>query len=421
MGVCVDKKVSAYSTNHLWDFSPLVIPRCATDPIELKGILRRCAPQDDKRIRKGRALWQYATICLLVFLFFVPTTAFAVRLKDISNFKGVRANQLIGYGLVVGLDGTGDSTASDVMKRTLGEALAKMGIGTDSSKFQVKNVATVMVTATLPPFSKMGAKIDILVSSIGDAKSLQGGTLLMTPLRAANQEVYAVGQGPISVGGFGAETESGTTVKQNHLTVGKIANGAIVEQEVEFALSGVGNLEVVLNEPDFTTAMRIAARINEVLEGTYARAPDSGSVVVRIPPGFSQQIVTLIAQLESLEIQPDVAARVILDEKTGTVVMGENVRISTVAVSHGNLSIQIEQSYNVSQPAPFSEGETQVTPETTLSVDEEEKKLVLVPGGVSIGEIVRALNAVGVTPRDLIVVLQAIKAAGALQGELILI
>lgn len=362
-------------------------------------------------------------IFLMLPLLFFWQGAHASRLKDISNFKGVRSNQLIGYGLVVGLDGSGDSTSSDIMKRSLGEALAKMGLGADSTKFQVKNVASVMVTAQLPAFSKAGSTIDIMVSSIGDAKSLQGGTLLMTPLKAANQTVYAVAQGAISVGGYQAESADGaSSVSKNHQTVGKIANGAIVEQEVEFALEGKSQIELSLNEPDFTTATRIAASINKFLGGKNAEAPDSGSVVIKVPEKYASRVASLIANIETLEIQPDVAARVILNERTGTIVMGENVRISTVAVSHGNLSIQIDQTYEVSQPNALSKGETKVISQTEFTVsDDKDRKLVLVPEGVSIGEVVRALNAIGVEPRDLISVLQAIKAAGALQGELQLI
>ncbi len=358
-----------------------------------------------------------------VFLFAFSSGVFASRIKDISNFKGVRSNQLIGYGLVVGLDGSGDGTSSDVVKKSLAEVLGKMGIGADASKFQAKNVASVMVTATLPAFSKSGSTIDVLVSSIGDAKTLQGGTLMMTPLRAANQEVYAVAQGPISVGGYQASAPSGgSEVKSNHQTVAKIANGAIVEKEVDFGLDSMSELSLSLNEPDFTTSVRIAQKVNDYMKGKYATAADSGSVKVQVPPDYQGRVVNLIAKLETLEIEPDTTARVILNERTGTVVMGENVRISTVAVSHGNLNIRIDQNYSVSQPNPLSDGKTVVVPKTDFYVDEDkERKLVLVPEGVSIGEVVRALNAMGVTARDLISVLQAIKAAGALQGELVII
>jgi len=361
------------------------------------------------------------TILLLIFIY--SNSASAARIKDMSGFKGVRSNQLIGYGLVVGLDGTGDSTNSEVMKRSLGEALSKMGIGADPSKFQIKNVASVMVTASLPPFAKTGSKIDVLVSSIGDAKSLQGGTLLMTPLRAANQEIYSVAQGPVSTGGFSAEAPAGgSQVKTNHQTVAKVSNGGIVEKEVDFGLDDLKTLELSLNEPDFTTASRVAATVNDFLKGKFASAEDSGSVTIKVPGSYSHKIVNMIANIESLEIQPDVAARVVLNERTGTVVMGENVRVSTVAVSHGSLSINIDQTYEASQPNALSKGDTVVLPETEFTVDDgKERKLVLVQKGMNIGEVVKALNAIGVTPRDLITVLQSIKAAGALQGELILI
>lgn len=362
-------------------------------------------------------------ILILVMILSWSLVAEASRLKDIANFKGVRANQLIGYGLVVGLDGTGDSTSSDVMKRSLAEALSKMGIGADPDRFQVKNVASVMVTATLPPFSKVGSTIDVVVSSIGDAKSLQGGTLLMTPLRAGNQEIYVVAQGPVSTGGFQAEAPSGgSSVKTNHQTVAKITNGGMVEKEVEFGLGSSQKLFLSLNEPDFTTSVRVAQRVNAFLGGAFASPEDSGSVVIQVPKDYRQKVINLIANLEVLEIKPDTAARVVLNERTGTVVMGENVRVSTVAVSHGSLSIQIDQSFEVSQPNPFTSGNTVLLPETEFFVDQEkDNKLVLVPEGVSIGEVVRALNAIGVTPRDLISVLQAIKAAGALHGDILLI
>lgn len=349
--------------------------------------------------------------------------AYASRLKDISNFRGVRSNQLIGYGLVVGLDGSGDSQNSEVMRRSLAEALAKMGIGADPDKVQVKNVAAVMVTSSLPPFSKMGSTIDVVISSVGDASSLQGGTLLMTPLRGANQEVYAVAQGPISVGGFEVSIEGqASSAKKNHPTVAKIANGAIVEKEVDFGLEGKSILQLALNEPDFTTAVRVSEKIDEFLEGNFSSPMDSGSVEVRVPSNYRSKVIQLIANLEVLEIQPDVAARVVLNERTGTVVMGENVRVSTVAISHGNLSIQIDQKFDVSQPTPFSEGKTVAVPTNEFFVAEDQNRnLVLVQEGVNIGEVIRALNAIGVTPRDLISVLQAIKAAGALQGDLVLI
>ncbi len=356
----------------------------------------------------------------LIFIVLLSFDAQAIRIKDLAAFTGVRDNQLVGYGLVVGLGGTGDSTASDVLRKSLGEALSRMGIGADPSKFQVKNVASVMVTATLPAFSKNGSHIDVVVNSIGDAASLQGGTLLLTPLRAPNQEVYAVAQGPVSIGGFSAEGDSGSSISKNHQTVAKIPNGGIVEKEIDFGLEGKAELTIAINKPDFTTSLRMAKRINEFLGKDSALPIDSGSIQIKVPPKYQGRIVSLIANIESLEVKPDAMAKVVVNERTGTVVMGEDVRISTVAVAHGSLSIQIDQKLEVSQPNPLSNGVTAIVPQTEIFVneDEQDRKLVLVTEGVSIGDVIRALNAIGVTPRDLISVLQAIKAAGALQGEL---
>ena len=301
----------------------------------------------------------------------------------------------------------------------MSEVLSKMGIGIDPKNLKVKNVAGVMVTASLPPFAKVGSKINILVSSAGDATSLRGGTLLMTSLKAANQEVYAVAQGPITVGGY-KEVSAGTEAKEGHPTVGKIINGAIVENEVDFGLSNLHKLELALNQPDFTTATRLMNRINSFLKGKYAKAVDSGSVTIKIPAKYKRSIVALTARLESLEIRPDITARVIINERTGTVVMGERVRISTVAIAQGNLNVQISQEFLVSQPEPFSDGETVVTSHSTIAVEEDgPKQLMLVPEGVDIGDVIKALNAIGVSAKDLISILQAIDEAGALQGELV--
>lgn len=353
----------------------------------------------------------------IILLLFANQTSYAARLKDLASFKGVRSNQLIGYGLVVGLNGSGDSSSSQFMQKSLGEALARMGISADSKNFKVKNVAAVMVTADLPPFSKQGSQIDVVVSSIGDAKSLQGGTLLMTPLKAANQEVYAVAQGPLSIGGFAVESND-TSIQQNHPTVGRIANGASVEREVELSLDGMRNLDLSLHNPDFTTALRMSNKINELLKGNFASAIDSGSVKINIPGRYRNKVVPLIARLESLEVQPDSQAKVVLNERTGTVVMGENVKISTVAVAHGNLTIQVTTERQVSQPNPFSLGKTRIVPQTSILADTGENGNIGLVEGLSIGELVKALNELGVSPRDLIAILQAIKSAGALQAEI---
>lgn len=358
-------------------------------------------------------------LAILMVVLFLAWPASAARLKELANFEKVRTNQLIGYGLVVGLQGTGDSSSMQFMRESLGEALARMGISADSEQFKTKNVAAVMVTGDLPPFARQGSRIDVVISSIGDSRSLQGGTLLMTPLKAANQEVYAVAQGPISIGGFIIESND-TSIQQNHPTVGRIANGASVEREVELNLEGLTELNISINNPDFTTALRMSNSINELLKGNYAKASDSGSISLSVPSSYRNKIVQLIAKVESLDVEPDNQGKIILNERTGTVVMGENVRISTVAVAHGNLTIQITTEQDISQPNPFGGGETAIVPKTSILAETGDEGNVALIEGLSIGELVRALNDLGVTPRDLIAILQAIKAAGALQAEIII-
>lgn len=347
-----------------------------------------------------------------------PSGARAIRIKDIADIQGVRNNQLVGYGLVVGLNGTGDGKKSLFTLQSMASMLEKMGITLDDSQIKVSNVAAVMVTASLPPFAKTGGRIDALVSSIGDAKNLQGGTLLMTPLKAANGGVYAVAQGPVNTGGFTA-SGAGGSVQKNFPTVGRVIGGAIVEREVQLDFNQRRNLTLSLHKPDFTTATRMTEAINGLFYGRIAAAEDAATVQVEVPMPYMGNVVQLMSMIEKLEVRPDAIARVIINERTGTVVMGENVRLSTIAIAHGNLSIVIKESPQVSQPAPFAErGDTVVTPRTDISVDEEGKQLILMPEGASIGEVVSALNALGVSPRDLIAIFQAIKAAGALQAEL---
>ncbi|MGD8835483.1 MAG: flagellar basal body P-ring protein FlgI, partial [Desulfobacteraceae bacterium] len=331
---------------------------------------------------------------------------------------GVRDNQLVGYGLIVGLDGTGDGKKSLFTVQSMVSMLEKMGISVNAGDIAVSNVAAVMVTAELPPFAKAGGRIDVLVNSIGDAKNLQGGTLLMTPLKAANGDVYAVAQGPVNTGGFSA-SGSGGSVQKNFPTVGRVIGGALVEREVNIHLNSRKNLTLSLRQPDFTTVTRMTEAINALFYDRIAAAQDAGTVQLKVPMAYLGNIVGLVAKIENLDVEPDITARVVINERTGTVVMGESVRISTIAIAHGNLSIVIKESAQVSQPPPFSEnGETVVTPDTDINVQEEENQLVLMPSGVSIGEVVKALNALGVSPRDLIAIFQAIKAAGALQAEL---
>jgi flagellar P-ring protein precursor FlgI len=343
----------------------------------------------------------------------------AARIKDIAGFRGVRSNQLVGYGLVVGLAGSGDSDSTIFTVQSISSMLEKMGVTVKPEDIKVKNVAAVMVTAELPPFARVGSRLDALVNSIGDSKALQGGTLLMTPLKGADGQVYAVGQGAVSTGGFTVGANTGDKVQKNFTTVGRIVQGALVEKEIPFNLNQKDTLTLALHQPDFTTATRMAEAINAGLVENAAFAQDSGTVQIAVPPKYLGNIAQLIASVEVLSVTPDTISRVVINERTGTVIMGENVRISTVAIAHGNLSVEIKTSFNVSQPMPFSEtGRTAVTPDTQTSVKEGRAPIYVVPSGVSIGEVVKALNALGVSPRDLISIFQALKAAGALQADL---
>jgi len=359
-------------------------------------------------------------VCMIVILI-VPDNGHAIRIKDIANVKGVRQNQLVGYGLVVGLDDTGDDDKTEFTRQSLVNVLEKMGIVVNPEDVKVDNVAAVMVTANLPAFAKAGARIDCTVSSIGNAETIQGGTLMMTPLKAPDGKVYAVAQGPLSIGGFSFGGAAGGGIQKNHPTVGKIPGGAIIEKEVPFELGKKKHLEICISKPDFTTSLRMEKAIGDEIGPELVTALDAGTVSIHIPEYNGENIVSFISRIENLEIRPDGRARVVLNERTGTVVMGEKVRLSTVAVSHGNLSIVIKEQPAVSQPLPFSAGQTVVVPQTEIRVEEQKANLVLVQEGASIGDVIRGLNAIGVSPRDLIAIMQAISAAGALQAELELI
>ncbi|MBW2434990.1 MAG: flagellar basal body P-ring protein FlgI [Deltaproteobacteria bacterium] len=346
--------------------------------------------------------------------------ATAVRIKDIADIKGVRQNQLVGYGLVVGLEGTGDSDSALFTIQSLASLLEKMGVTVQTSDIDdVENVAAVMVTADLPAFASLGSRLDVLVSSIGDAENLQGGTLLFTPLRAADGNVYAVAQGPVSTGGFAVSGNSGDQVQKNFPTVGRVVGGALVEKELHSNFNQKNALTLALKDPDFTTASRVAQAINRAFYSQLAHTENAGSIRVTVPENYLGNTVQFVTMIESLGVTPDMVSKVVVNERTGTVIMGENVRIATIAIAHGNLSIQINESQDVSQPLPFSRGgETVVTPESEIVVQEGKNPIFLVESGVSIGEVVKALNALGVSPRDLIAIFQALKAAGALQAEL---
>jgi flagellar P-ring protein precursor FlgI len=362
-----------------------------------------------------------AAIALLIFLPLSSAHA-ASRLKDVVNFEGVRDNMLVGYGLVVGLNGTGDSlTNAPFTERSLIGMLERLGINSsgDFSTIKTKNIAAVMVTATLPPFSSQGSRIDVVVSTMGDAKSLQGGTLLVTPLQGADGEVYAVAQGSVS-SGFSASGASGSSVTKGVPTSGRIASGAIVEREIKFKLADLGSLSLALRNPDFTTAKRVADAINDHMKAPLANAVDSATIKLQVPENRKGDVVGFMTDIEQLKVTPDEVARVVIDEQSGVIVMGESVHINTVAIAQGNLTIKISETPQVSQPGPLSQGgTTTVVQRSDVSVDENKgNKLAMLQGGVSLQDLVQSLNALGIGPRDMIQILQSIKAAGALQADL---
>ncbi len=342
-----------------------------------------------------------------------------VRIKDIARLSGVRSNQLFGYGLVVGLAGTGDSSGAFFTVQSVANMLNRLGIVVPPARLRVRNVAAVMATAELPPFAREGDRLDVTLSSLGDARSLVGGVLLQTPLQAADGNVYAVAQGPVAVGGAG-ESAGGSKAQINHLTVGRIPGGAIVERTVPTPVAETSVVSLVLLQPDFSTAMRVAEAINTGIGRNVAVAVDAARVDVSVPPDYPGGLVAFLARVESFTVRPDASARVVVNERTGTVVIGGAVRLLPVVVAHGSLRIEVRSEPQVSQPPPLSRGETRVVPRTQVTVTPEPGALLPIPGTNSVQDLARALNALGVTPRDLIAILQALKAAGALQGELVI-
>ena len=367
-----------------------------------------------------RKISRFLPVFFVLIIFDIKTMDAQTRIKDIVDFEGVRENMLIGYGLVVGLNGTGDTLSSSIFTReSLVGMLERLGVNARDDSLKTDNVAAVMVTATLPPFAKQGTRIDLSLSAIGDADSLLGGTLLVTPLVGADGEVYAVAQGPVAVGGVSAGG-AGAEVSKGVPTNGRIASGAIIEREISFDLQGLDTLRISLRNPDFTTARRIAQAINSFVGGPIAQSRDSATVSLVVPDNYRGKMVALITDIEQLRVTPDISAKVVIDEQTGIIVMGENVRISTVAIAQGNLTIRITETPQVSQPLPFSEeGETVTVPRTQIEIDEDEdKRLSVLSNSVTLQELVDGLNALGIGPRDMISILQAIKAAGALQAEI---
>ena len=405
------------------DVDPALLPRSWNPAAAAK-------PEPVKTQAAGRFALRRALVGMLAGLVFWlagSSMAEAVRVKDVATIEGVRENQLIGYGLVVGLDRTGDQVIGGQFTiQAMMSMLNKMGINLviDPIQLLTRNIASVMVTAKLPPFVKPGMTLDAIVSSMANAKSLQGGTLLMTPLKAPNQQVFAVAQGPVSIGGFlgGTGGAGGATVTKNHQAAGVVPAGAIVEREVVVDIDTWESVSVLLRHPDFTTAIRTA----EAIDGTFGKGSavpvNAGMVKATLPATFRGRVVEYIATMEGLDVSVDVAAKVVVNERTGTVVLGEHVRLSTCAISHGNLTISVKNTLNVSQPpAPVvgsTQGQTTVTPDVQTEVKEQESRLIVVDQTVTLGEVVRALNAVGVTPRDLVAILSALRAAGALQANL---
>jgi len=349
-----------------------------------------------------------------------PVPTHIARLKDLSTVEGIRDNQLIGYGLVVGLAGTGDKQQTIFSVQTLANMLQRMGVNIESqlSTVQVRNIAGVFVTATLPPFSRPGVKIDVTVSSIGDAKSLAGGTLLLTPLAAADGKIYAVAQGSLIIGGYSAGSSANAKVV-NHTTVGRIPDGALVERDSSVNLAQVSTLSILLNDPDFDAARELAAVINNEVGGNLARVVDSRRVEIVDIKAAGGDIPTLMARIGNLTIHTKPSAKVVVNERTGTIVMGGNTTISACAILHGNLSIQVTTELSVSQPAPFSKtGQTEVVPQTTVQAQETPVQVVQLKEGATVEELVRGLQTIGATARDVVAILQAIKAAGALNADL---
>lgn len=354
---------------------------------------------------------------LMLIAVSAPSLA-ASRIKDLASVEGIRQNQLIGYGLVVGLNGTGDSlNNAPFTKQSLQAMLERLGVNIRGAAIRTGNVAAVMVTSNLPPFATQGTRIDVTVSALGDAKSLQGGMLLVTPLLGADGNVYAVGQGSLAIGGFQVEGDA-AKITRGVPTVGRIANGAIVEREIDFALNRLPQVRLALRNADFTTAKRIASAVNDFIGSPIAEPLDPSTVQLTLSKKDPTNVVQMLTEIEQLQVEPDLSARIIIDERSGIIVMGRDVRVSTVAVAQGNLTVTISESPQVSQPAPFSRGETRVVPRSRVGVQEDGKKLALVKEGVSLQQLVDGLNALGIGPRDLISILQAIKAAGAIQADL---
>jgi len=370
-------------------------------------------------MRRALVIIRLAALFLGAALSASPAFAFS-RVKDLVDVQGIRDNMLVGYGLVVGLNGTGDSLKNAPFTQlSIQSMLERLGTNTRGQVMQTKNVAAVMVTANLPAFAAPGSRIDVSVSAMGDAKNLQGGTLLVTTMFGADGQIYALAQGPVAIGGFSAQGDA-ASVTRGVPTAGRIANGAIVEKGTGFQLSSLSNLKLSLHNPDLTTATRIAKAVNAYLGGNTAQATDPANVALAVPANYPGGVMALLTDIEQVKVDPDQPAKVIIDENSGVIVMGADVRISTVAIAQGNLTIKVTETPQVSQPSPFSQtGTTQVVPRTNIQVDDSKgNKMTVIHDGVSLQHLVDGLNALGVGPRDIISILQAVKAAGALQADI---
>ena len=371
-------------------------------------------------VLSSRVRLAIAALVAAVVAWEAPIAGADVRLKDVISLQGSAPAPLVGYGLVVGLNKTGDRRQTLFSTQSLSNMLTRFGVIVPAEQMKVENVAAVLVTAELSPYQRAGARIDVIASSIGDARSLQGGTLLPTPMRGPMGDIAALAQGPLSLGGFGGGG-AGASVQVNHLTVGRIPSGAIVQTVPTMAMPAASTITFAVREPDFVTATRVATAINSFLGSASARAIDAGNVALDVPSAFRDALPDLLAQLEALPVQTDVVARVVINERTGTVVVGGNVQLGPAAVAHGNLSVHISTTLEASQPLPYSRGRTAIVPNQQVDVKEGNAQLVAMPEGVTLDAVTSALNALGATPRDIIAIMQALKAAGALRAELVIL
>ena len=429
LGAKVDHPARLKVSQRKFSLTRLPIIRCALQGMLVKNKIYKVSNMQnqatlkrvDANFREKYGMFSFKLICLALIVafsgvFFTSSTGLAVRLKNIASFSGARSNQLVGYGLVVGLSGTGDQRGSPYTIQSITNMLENMGVRVNKDDIQPQNVAAVMVTADLPVSAEPGSELDVTVSSVGDAESLRGGVLLMTPLKGVDDKVYAIAQGSLTLGGYSAGGQAAQETT-NFTTVGTIPGGAVVERSIPYKFNQQDHIQIDLDVGGFTTTQRVVEAINRELSGNYASPETRSSLELKVPAKYSGNLIPLMARLEQLQVAPDKKAKVVVDEKTGTIVLGSDVTLSPVAVAQGNLKIRVEERPEVSQPAPFSEGETAVEPRTDVEVEEEEKRLTMMEGA-KLQELVEGLNAIGATPRDLVSILRTLKSAGALHAEL---